>query len=121
MEFAQRLTTLFTRAINNDSVIDACLMGSFTVLCVRSYKQQKDIEGLEAEKASLLTINKAMKKTLWTWKQQLYAEAESDSALVPLDRIKAIYGEANAPPTDVATTGEAVQGDPKKAAPKFIV
>lgn len=60
--------------------------------------QQKDIEALEAEKDSLRKSNKAMKKTMWDWKQQLFAEAESDAALVPLARLKAIYGEAPSPP-----------------------
>lgn len=98
MEFANRLVGAAMRATNNNTVINVCLVGSFLALSVRSMNQQKDIEALEAEKDSLRKSNKAMKKTMWDWKQQLFAEAESDAALVPLARLKAIYGEAPSPP-----------------------
>lgn len=52
---------------------------------------------MEAEKDSLTKSNKAMKKSMWDWKQKLYAEASTDSALVPLARLKAIYDEVPAP------------------------
>lgn len=87
------------KAANNNTVIDVCLVGSFLALCYRSVTQQKDIEALEAEKNSLIRSNKAMKKAMWDWKQQLFAEASSESALVPLSRLKVIYGEAPAPQT----------------------
>lgn len=82
------------KAANNNTVLNVCLVGSFIVLTVRSVNQQKDIEALEAQKDSLIKSNKAMKKSIWEWKQKLFAEAESDSPLVPLARLKAIYGEA---------------------------
>lgn len=88
------MLSLLMKATNNNFVIHTCLIGSFTALCVRSFNQQKDIEALEAQKESLIKSNKAMKKTMWEWKQQLYAEATTDAALVPLAQLQAIYGEA---------------------------
>lgn len=94
MEAANRIVNAAIRAVNNNAVINVCLVGSFVALGVRSLNQQKYIEALEAEKDSLVKSNKAMKKAMWDWKQQLFAEAESHEALVPLARLKAIYGEA---------------------------
>lgn len=94
MEVANRIANAVIRAVNNNTVINVCLVGSFVALGVRSVNQQKYIEALEAEKDSLVKSNKAMKKTMWDWKQQLFAESESHEALVPLARLKAIYGEA---------------------------
>lgn len=56
--------------------------------------QQRDIEALEVQKDSLVKSNKAVKKTIWDWKQQLYAEASVENAVVSLSNLKAIYGEA---------------------------
>ncbi|XP_015885674.2 uncharacterized protein LOC107421052 [Ziziphus jujuba] len=94
MEVANRIANAVIRAVNNNTVINVCLVGSFVALGVRSVNQQKYIEALEAEKDSLVKSNKAMKKTMWDWKQQLFAESESHEALIPLARLKAIYGEA---------------------------
>ncbi|GAV71981.1 hypothetical protein CFOL_v3_15470 [Cephalotus follicularis] len=116
MEVVNRLVNIAKRAASNDTVIDICLVGSFVALMVRSGKQQRDIKSLEVEKESLTKTNKAMKKTLWDWKQQLFAEAQSDTALVPLARLQAIYGEAPSP-----LTGDAVNEDAKLSAPKFVV
>ncbi|XP_021284880.1 uncharacterized protein LOC110417031 [Herrania umbratica] len=116
MELANKLVALAGRAANNNVVIDACLVTSFAVLGIRSLKQQKDIEALEAEKDSLTKTNKAMKKAIWDWKQQLFAEADSDSPLVPLARLKAIYGEAPSP-----AIGDATEEDAKSPASKFVV
>ncbi|KAJ9146312.1 hypothetical protein P3X46_028593 [Hevea brasiliensis] len=93
MEFAYRLIGTAMRATNNNTVINVCLVGSFVEQCVPSVNQQKDIEALEAEKGSLIKSNKAMKKIMWNWKQKLSVEADSDAALVPLARLKTIYGE----------------------------
>lgn len=83
-----------SRLLNNNVFIDVCLLGSFAALGLRSMSQEKLIETLEAEKETLANTNKAMKKTIWDSKQQLYAEASSsDTATVPLSRLKAIYGE----------------------------
>jgi hypothetical protein len=98
MEFANRVVSAAIKATNNNAVINVGLVGSFVVLAVRSLNQQRDIEALEAQKDSLTHSNKAMKKAMWEWKQQLFAEASStDTALVPLTRLKAIYGEAVEP------------------------
>lgn len=94
MEVANRIVSAAVRAVNNNTVISVCLVGSFVALGVRSVNQQKNIEALEAEKDSLIKSNKAMKKAMWDWKQQLFAEADTHEALVPLSRLKAIYGEA---------------------------
>ncbi|OMO55533.1 hypothetical protein COLO4_35932 [Corchorus olitorius] len=117
MEVANKLVGLATRAVNSNVVVDVCLVGSFAVLGIRSLNQQKDIEALEAQKESLTKTNKAMKKIIWDSKQQLYAEAAaSDSPLVPLANLKAIYGEAPSPPTvDAAKQGS------KSAASNLII
>ncbi|XP_004290863.1 PREDICTED: uncharacterized protein LOC101304345 [Fragaria vesca subsp. vesca] len=111
-ETVNKLVNAGRRAANNNTVISVCLVGSFIALGARSMKQQNKIEALEAEKDSVIKSNKATKQTLWDWKQQLYAEAGSDSALVPLARIKAIYGDATTPPI-------AAKEDPKSAS--FVV
>ncbi|GLT47104.1 hypothetical protein SLA2020_208230 [Shorea laevis] len=84
MEIANKLVGLATRAASNNVVIDVFLVISFAALYARSVNQQNNIEILEAEKESLIKANKAMKKTMWDWKQQLFAENVSDSSLVPL-------------------------------------
>ncbi|EXB44381.1 hypothetical protein L484_020193 [Morus notabilis] len=96
MEVVNKIANAVARAAENNTVINVCLVGAFVALGARSVSQQRDIEALEAEKASLISFNKSMKKAMWDWKQKLFAaaEAESDSALVPLARLKAIYGDA---------------------------
>lgn len=118
MELANKLAALATRAANNNVVIDVCLVTSFAVLGVRSLKQQQLIEDLEAEKASLTKTNKDMKKVMWDWKQQLFAEATSNTPLVPLANLKAIYGEAPTPPSIGDAAGK--EGG-KSAAATFVV
>ncbi|PRQ26535.1 hypothetical protein RchiOBHm_Chr6g0295671 [Rosa chinensis] len=114
MEVANKVVSAGMRLANNSTVISVCLVGSFIALSARSVKQQNKIEALEAEKDSLIKSNKATKQTMWDWKQQLYAEAGTDAALVPLARLKAIYGEAPTPPI-------AVKEDSKSADAKFVV
>ncbi|GMI65704.1 hypothetical protein like AT1G48200 [Hibiscus trionum] len=117
MELVNKLAALATRAANNNVVIDVCLVTSFAVLGIRSLNQQNVIESLEAERDSLTKTNKAMKKTMWDWKQQLFAEASSSaSPLVPLANLKAIYGESTTP-----STGDAVKEGGKSPPTKFIV
>lgn len=100
MEFFNRIVGIATRAANSNTVINVCLMASFATLGVRSMNQQNAIEAMEAEKESLTKSNKSIRKTMWDWKQQLYAEAMADSAVVPLARLKAIYGEGPPPQRD---------------------
>ncbi|RVX22572.1 hypothetical protein CK203_012527 [Vitis vinifera] len=90
MEWGNRVMSIAARAANNNTVINVLLVGSFAALTVRSVNQQRNIEALEAEKESLVKTNKALKKTVWDWKQQLFGEPQP----VPLARLKAIYGEA---------------------------
>jgi len=101
MEFVHKIVDIAKRASENNTVINVGLGAVFAILGARSYNQQKIIEALEAEKESLTKTNKSIRNTLWDWKQQLYAEAASDSALVPLARLYEIYGEA-APPQQSA-------------------
>ncbi|QHN77471.1 uncharacterized protein DS421_19g652970 [Arachis hypogaea] len=116
MEFVNRIVESARKASNNNTVINVCLAASFMVLAGRSFHQQKIIEALETEKASLVKSNKDIKRTLWNWKQQLYAEAASDDALVPLHRLKAIYGE-----TPHSTAGDAVNEDANSSSlSKFV-
>ncbi|KAK6645831.1 hypothetical protein PHAVU_L001676 [Phaseolus vulgaris] len=98
MEFVNRIVDIAARAANNNTFINVCLLASFATLGVRSMNQQWTIEALEAEKESLAKSNKSIRRTIWNWKQQLYAEASTDSSVVPLARLKAIYGEGPPPP-----------------------
>ncbi|KAL5558396.1 hypothetical protein UlMin_034607 [Ulmus minor] len=116
MDIVNKIGNLAARAANSNAVVNTCLVGSFVVLAFRSISQQNDIETLEAQKESLLKSNKAMKKTMWDWKQQLYAEAESDSALVPLSRLKAIYGDVTTAQNEVAP-----KEDDSSSESKFMV
>ncbi|XAR62797.1 hypothetical protein NMG60_11017677 [Bertholletia excelsa] len=119
MEYANKLMSLVTRAANSNAVLNTLLVGAFVALSVRSVNQQRDIEALEAEKDSLLQSNKAMKKAMWDWKQQLFAEASSpDTAIVPLFKLKEIYGEA---PAAIQSSVDDQRRDGKPAASKFIV
>ncbi|GAY41778.1 hypothetical protein CUMW_062070 [Citrus unshiu] len=119
MDLANKLTNLAIKAINSNAVVNTCLIASFAALTLRSVKQQNDIEGLESEKESLVKANKDLKKRMWDWKQQLYAEATTESALVPLARLKAIYGDVPTPPTPHA--GEAAKEDAKSSATKLVI
>lgn len=78
-----------------DNLIHLFLGCSFVALCVRSMGQQKDLEALQAQKEELQKTNKATKKAVWDWKQQLFQEASEDATAypVPLSRLKAIYGD----------------------------
>ncbi|XP_065880239.1 uncharacterized protein [Euphorbia lathyris] len=118
MEFANRLIGVAMKAAGSNTVINVCLVGSFVALSVRSLNQQKYLEALDAEKESILKSNKVMRKTMWEWRQQLFAEAESDSAVVPLAKLKFIYGEAASPSIgDVDKENE----DAKSIQPKVII
>ncbi|XP_021900685.1 uncharacterized protein LOC110816699 isoform X1 [Carica papaya] len=118
MEAANKIGALATRLIDNKTAINVFLGGSFLALGVRSLNQQKDIEALEAEKESLIKSNKAIREAMWNWKQQLFAEATAaaDNALVPLSKLKAIYGEASTP-----QSGDAGKEDVKSPASRFVV
>ncbi|KAH7861967.1 hypothetical protein Vadar_033147 [Vaccinium darrowii] len=119
MEWASKVMNAATRASNNNTVINVFLVGAFVALSVRSVKQQRDIEALESQKDRLLITNKAMKKSMWDWKQQLFAEASSpDTAIVPLSKLKAIYGES---PITLHSTVPAAQGDGKSAVSKIVI
>lgn len=58
-----------------------------------SVNQQKYIVALGAEKDSLIESNRAKKKAMFDWKQQLFSKATSNSALLPLAKLKVIYNE----------------------------
>ncbi|KGN54811.2 uncharacterized protein LOC101219754 [Cucumis sativus] len=115
MDSASKFLRSLANATNKNTVINVCLVVSFAALTARSIKQERQIEALETEKNSLLNSNKALKKTMWDWKQQLFAEASTESALVPLARIKAIYGEAPISPSGAvnATTEDATSRSSK--------
>ncbi|OVA03748.1 hypothetical protein BVC80_1277g8 [Macleaya cordata] len=95
MERAGKALDVIVRASNNNMVINTFLVGAFAALSIRSVNQQRDIEALEAEKNTLLNTNKSLKKSMWDWKQQLFAEASNDDASpLSLSKLKAIYGES---------------------------
>ncbi|KAK7268693.1 hypothetical protein RIF29_21399 [Crotalaria pallida] len=119
MEFLNKIAEIGRRASNNNTVINVCLAASFGLLCMRSLSNQKTLQALEAEKESLVKSNKAIRKTLWDWKQELFAEASTDSAVVPLERLKAIYGEA--PPPQRPTHGDTVKQASISSGPTRII
>lgn len=92
MSLGGRAWDIFSK---RDNLIHILLGCSFVALCIRSVGQQNDIESLQAEKEQLQKTNKAMKKAIWDWKQQLFQEASADVTAypVPLSRLKAIYGD----------------------------
>lgn len=96
MDIGGRLLNVLSK---KDNVIHLFLACSFVALSVRSLSQQNDIETLEAEKVALLKQNKAMKKAMWDWKQQLFREASegASSFPIPLSTLKAIYGDTPSP------------------------
>ncbi|XP_027367303.1 uncharacterized protein LOC113873401 [Abrus precatorius] len=110
-----RIVEAAKRITQSNTVINVCLVASFVTLGLRSFNQQRTIDALEAEKENLEKSNKSIRKTIWDWKQQLYAEASSDSALVPLARLKAIYGEA--PPPQRPAHGDAASKDANSSCP----
>ncbi|KAL6962147.1 hypothetical protein U1Q18_037101 [Sarracenia purpurea var. burkii] len=119
MEWASKAMSVATRASNNPTVINVLLVGGFTALSVRSVKQQRDIEALEAEKISLLKTNKDMRKAMWDWKQQLFSDASSpDTALVPLSKLKSIYGES---PFTPQSTVDVEKEDGKSSRAKIVI
>ncbi|XP_004495256.1 uncharacterized protein [Cicer arietinum] len=119
MEFVHKIVDIAKRASNNDTVINFGLLASFAILGVRSMNQQNTLAALEAEKESLIKSNKSIRKTLWDWKQQLYAESSTDSALISLDKLQAIYGEA--PPPQQSTHGDTVRKDATSSGPAKIM
>ncbi|KAF3646331.1 putative protein isoform X2 [Capsicum chacoense] len=119
MELANKVGDAVSKALNSNKVLNVVLLGAFGLLCARSVQQQRNMEVLEAEKESLLNSNKAMKTTMWDWKQQLFAEAALPNPLIPPSKLKSIYGEVQ-----TATSfsgGDAQKGDGKSPAPAFVV
>lgn len=94
MEWTSKVGEAVNKAVNSNKVLNVVLLGAFGFLCVRSVQQQRNIQVLETEKDSFLNSNKAMKKAMWDWKQQLFAEADIPNPILPLSKLKSIYGEA---------------------------
>ncbi|KAG1335416.1 putative UDP-glucuronosyltransferase 2B17 [Cocos nucifera] len=92
-----------------DNVIHLLLLGTFAALGVRSFKQHKEIEALEAEKTSLRSANTAMASALWAWREHLFGLAEADPSASPISlaRLRAIYGEDDPAAADDPGTAEA--------------
>ncbi|XP_031123121.1 uncharacterized protein LOC116025883 [Ipomoea triloba] len=124
----ERAITAVNRVASSNTVVNVFLLSVFGALSARSLKHQWDIEALEAEKNALLKSNKEMRKTMWDWKQQLYAEAEAEAvssrALVPLSKLKAIYGDqdtaASNPPPFRSVDGNS-EGGGKAPGSRFII
>ncbi|KZV16565.1 hypothetical protein F511_11397 [Dorcoceras hygrometricum] len=97
VEHMEQIASALNRVANSNAVLNTLLAGALAALAMRSMVQQRSVEALEAEKDALLESNKIIKKTIWNWKQLLYAEAEANppEALVPLSTLKAIYGEVS--------------------------
>ncbi|XP_077211834.1 uncharacterized protein LOC143847052 [Tasmannia lanceolata] len=116
MERAGKVLDLFGK---RENMIHLFLGGAFVALSVRSMSQQNEIQALEAEKETLSKRNKAMKKAMWDWKQQLFREeSENSSFPVPLSKLKSIYGDI------ISTTQQGVAGetvDSSSAKPKLVI
>ncbi|KAK9664910.1 hypothetical protein RND81_14G076500 [Saponaria officinalis] len=110
---AERVAEVVNRVINSNTFINICLVGCFSVLGLRSLNQQNLIESLEADNSRVQATNKSLKKTMWDWKQQLYADASSDSAVIPLSRLKSIYGDVVSPPPSDDIASETEQSSAK--------
>ncbi|KAD2805670.1 hypothetical protein R6Q59_029297 [Mikania micrantha] len=105
MELATKAMEFASRAASNNTVVNVFLGGAFAGLTLRSLNQQRQIEALESQRDSLVKSNKSMRQTIWDWKQKLYADAEADKIpIVPLSKLKSIYGEAPTVPQPVGTT-----------------
>ncbi|TVU19063.1 hypothetical protein EJB05_35192, partial [Eragrostis curvula] len=63
---------------HQEKVISGLLLGSFVALGWRSSEQQREIDGLEAEKNSLRTAN-SMSAAMWAWREELFALAAAPS------------------------------------------
>ncbi|KAJ4840381.1 hypothetical protein Tsubulata_039996 [Turnera subulata] len=107
---------LVEAAMRKETVINVCLVGTFVALCGRSVKQEKDIEALEAQSKSLTLSNKALRNTLWDWKQRL-----ADSASLPLPTLNAIYGDHNPPPPPPFPGDAAKENAESTPPPKLVI
>ncbi|KAF3341543.1 hypothetical protein FCM35_KLT00181 [Carex littledalei] len=92
MEALRSLSTKLA-TIHREKVVHALLLGSMVAIGFRSDEQQKEIESLEAEKAALRASNTAASTAMWSWREELFRLAESDSRIISASRIRAIYGE----------------------------
>ncbi|KAJ1258033.1 hypothetical protein BS78_10G042900 [Paspalum vaginatum] len=82
-----------------EKVTSALLLGSFVALGWRSAVQQREIDGLEAEKNSLRATNSSMSSAMWAWREELFSLAAAPSSPISLSRLRHIYGEEEpAPP-----------------------
>ncbi|EYU22960.1 hypothetical protein MIMGU_mgv1a016463mg [Erythranthe guttata] len=119
----ERVVSALNRAANSNAVVNTILLGAFGALAARSMFQERTIEAMEAEKDSLLKTNKAIKSTIWEWKQKLYAEAEANphETLVPLSTLKSIYGEVVTDPTPPALSATDDKQEGKSPAPKIMI
>ncbi|KAG0498124.1 hypothetical protein HPP92_002815 [Vanilla planifolia] len=72
-----------------ENIINLFLVASFAALSWRSFRQQKEIDALEAEKAALQSGNKAISTSMWAWRDHLFQVAEDDPSRAPisLDRL----------------------------------
>ncbi|KAI3508966.1 hypothetical protein L1887_23989 [Cichorium endivia] len=119
MELATRAMEFASRAASNNTVINVFLVGAFGGLVVRSLNQQRQIESLESQRDSLVKSNKSMRQTIWDWKQKLYADAQADKKpIVPLSKLKLIYGEI---PTLPQSAGTTEKKDGKATAAKIVI
>ncbi|KAL6606653.1 hypothetical protein ACP70R_042306 [Stipagrostis hirtigluma subsp. patula] len=86
-------------AEHRERVISALLLGSFVALGWRSSEQQREIDGLEAEKSALRAANASMSSAMWAWREELFALAAAPSPPISAARLRHIYGEEEpAPP-----------------------
>ncbi|KAL6839644.1 hypothetical protein ACP4OV_030583 [Aristida adscensionis] len=83
---------------HREKVVSALLLGSFVALGWRSSEQQREIDGLEADKSALRAANSAMSATMWAWREELFALAAAPSPPISASRLRRIYGEEDVAP-----------------------
>ena len=83
---------------HREKVVSALLLGSFLALGWRSVEQQREIEGLEAEKNSLRAANASMSTAMWAWREELFSLAAAPSSPISVSRLRHIYGEEEVAP-----------------------
>lgn len=97
MNLRSKIVSAAVKVTNSNAFINTGLLACCLVLSAKSRSQYQQIEALQSERDSLTNSNKAIRKTLWNWKQQLFAEASVDSPLISLATVKSIYGDESPP------------------------
>ncbi|WVZ82500.1 hypothetical protein U9M48_029755 [Paspalum notatum var. saurae] len=91
---------------HREKVTSAVLLGAFVALGWRSAVQQREIDGLEAEKNSLRATNSSMSSAMWAWREELFSLAAAPSSPISVSRLRHIYGEEEPAPNQPGSDDE---------------